>query len=107
MGTPPRAPRPTGRRRARLPAGVDATAGAPDGRAAGEPPNRPTEHLVGIGGDQRAGPAAVPVGHEAGCPWERQIAAATAANTASEPLTGGPADGSIVTSTRGMSTART
>src|SRR5581483_6357368 len=46
------------------------------------------------------------VGHSGGRPSASQAAAATAAKTASEPLTGGPSSGSIVTSTGGMSTAR-
>ncbi len=46
------------------------------------------------------------MGHAGGKPWWRQTAAATAANTASEPLTGGPEAGSISTSIAGVSIAR-
>ena len=40
----------------------------------------------------------IPVGHSRGHPWSSQTAAATAANTASDPLTGTAVDGSTVTS---------
>src|SRR5579884_51723 len=46
------------------------------------------------------------VGHAGGSPWAIQVAAATAANTASLPFTGGAVDGSTTTSMGGVSTAR-
>ena len=53
-----------------------------------------------------SGSRAQPAGHASGWPAPRHAAAATAANTASEPFTGSPSSGSIVTSILGMSTAR-
>src|SRR5918994_159754 len=47
-----------------------------------------------------------PVGQAGGRPWASQAAAATAANTASEPFTGEPSLASISTPIGGVSTAR-